>query len=256
MRRSTITRRWLVNNLGVISLLLFAVVIGGTLFVRSYYYSSARQYLTSRMNMVSSILQRSYNDPATSFSSELRSIVTNWSEKDKAELMVVNSKGAVGLTSSGFVPEATLDGMDDYTQAVTRGTSGYYTGKISSGEHIMAVCVLLPSNESGYSAIRLVSSLSEIDRHISTITLMLIAVCIAILFLMFFSGLYFIKSIVIPVRQIGSTARRYAMGDFSVRITKKNDDEIGELCDTVNHMASELALSEQMKNDFISSVSH
>ena len=46
------------------------------------------------------------------------------------------------------------------------------------------------------------------------------------------------------------------MGDFSVRITKKNDDEIGELCDTVNHMASELALSEQMKNDFISSVSH
>lgn len=256
MRRSTITKRWLVNNLGVISLLLFAVVIGGTLFVRSYYYSSARQYLTSRMNMISSILQRSYNDPATSFSAELRTIVTNWSEKDKTELMVVNSKGSVGLTSSGFVPEETLDSMDDYIQAVARGTSGYYTGKISSGEHIMAVCVLLPNSESGYSAIRLVSSLSEIDRHIYTITLMLVAVCLAILFLMFFSGLYFIKSIVIPVRQIGSTARRYAMGDFSVRITKKNDDEIGELCDTVNHMASELALSEQMKNDFISSVSH
>lgn len=208
------------------------------------------------MNMISSILQRSYNDPATSFSAELRSIVTNWSEKDKTELMVVNSRGSVGLTSSGFVPEETLDSMDDYTQAVARGTSGYYTGKISSGEHIMAVCVLLPNSESGYSAIRLVSSLSEIDRHIYTITLMLVAVCLAILFLMFFSGLYFIKSIVIPVRQIGSTARRYAMGDFSVRITKKNDDEIGELCDTVNHMASELALSEQMKNDFISSVSH
>lgn len=256
MRRSTITKRWLVNNLGVISLLLSAVVIGGTLFVRSYYYSSARQYLTSRMNMISSILQRSYNDPATSFSAELRTIVTNWSEKDKTEFMAVNSRGSVGLTSSGFVPAETLDSMDDYTQAVTRGTSGYYTGKISSGEHIMAVCVLLPSNDSGYSAIRLVSSLSEIDRHIYTITLMLVAVCLAILFLMFFSGLYFIKSIVIPVRQIGSTARRYAMGDFSVRITKKNDDEIGELCDIVNHMASELALSEQMKNEFISSVSH
>ena len=160
MRRSTITKRWLVNNLGVISLLLFAVVIGGTLFVRSYYYSSARQYLTSRMNMISSILQRSYNDPATSFSAELRTIVTNWSEKDKTELMVVNSKGSVGLTSSGFVPEETLDSMDDYIQAVARGTSGYYTGKISSGEHIMAVCVLLPNSESGYSAIRLVSSLS------------------------------------------------------------------------------------------------
>lgn len=256
MRRAAITRRWLVNNLGVISIMLFAVVIGGTLFVRSYYYNSARQYLTSRMNMVSSILQRSYNDPATSFSSEVRSVVVNWSEKDKIELMVVSTRGTVGLTSSGFVPSETLESMLDYTQAASGGASGYYTGKTSSGERIMSVCVMLPDNEAGFAAIRLVSSLEKIDRQVSAIAIVLVTICLAILFLMFLSGLYFVKSIVIPVRQIGSTARRYAMGDFSVRITKKNDDEIGELCDIVNHMASELALSESMKNEFISSVSH
>ena len=256
MRRLTITRRWLVNNLGAVSAMLFALVIVGILFVRSYYYSAARQYLTSRMNMVSSILQRSYNDPSTSFSSEIRSIAVNWSEKDKTEIMVVGNKENIALTSSGFVPSETLDSMTDYTQAVSNGASGYYTGKTTSGENIMAVCVLLPENDSGYSAIRLVSSLEAVDRHISVIALVLAAVCFAILLLMILSGLYFVKSIVIPVRQIGSTARRYAMGDFSVRITKKNDDEIGELCDIVNHMASELALSESMKNEFISSVSH
>lgn len=115
---------------------------------------------------------------------------------------------------------------------------------------------MLPDNDLGYSAVRLVSSMEKIDRSISVIALIFIVICLAILILMFASGLYFVKSIVIPVRQIGSTARRYAVGDFSVRITKKNDDEIGELCDIVNHMASELELSEQMKNDFISSVSH
>lgn len=256
MHKATITRRWLVNNLGVISIMLFAIVIGGTLFVRSYYYSTARQYLTSRMNMLSSILQRSYNDPSASFSSEVRSVVVNWSEKDKIELMVVSSKGTVGLTSSGFVPAETLDNMGDYTQAAAGGSSGYYTGKISSGEHIMAVCVMLPANDAGYAAIRLVSSLEGIDRQVSSTAFTLIVICLSILFLMFISGLYFVKSIVIPVRQIGSTARRYAMGDFSVRISKKNDDEIGELCDIVNHMASELALAESMKNEFISSVSH
>ncbi|MDE6133551.1 MAG: HAMP domain-containing histidine kinase, partial [Oscillospiraceae bacterium] len=113
-----------------------------------------------------------------------------------------------------------------------------------------------PDNDLGYSAVRLVSSMEQIDRSVSVITMIFIIICLAILILMFSSGLYFIKSIVIPVRQIGTTARRYAVGDFSVRITKKNDDEIGELCDIVNHMASELELSEQMKNDFISSVSH
>ncbi|MDE7290161.1 MAG: sensor histidine kinase, partial [Oscillospiraceae bacterium] len=95
MRRVTITRRWLVNNLGVISIMLFAVVISGTVFVRSYYYGTARQYLTSRINMISSILQRSYNDPAASFSAEVRSIVENWSEKDKMELMVVDGRGRI-----------------------------------------------------------------------------------------------------------------------------------------------------------------
>lgn len=256
MRRVTITRRWLVNNLGVISIMLFAVVISGTVFVRSYYYGSARQYLTSRINMISSILQRSYNDPAASFSAEVRSVVENWSEKEKMELMVVDSGGRIGLTSSGFVPMESLDSMEDFSQAFSSGTSGYYTGKTSNGENIMAVCLMLPDNDLGYSAVRLVSSMERIDRSVSVITLIFIVICFAILILMFASGLYFIKSIVIPVRQIGSTARRYAVGDFSVRITKKNDDEIGELCDIVNHMASELELSEQMKNDFISSVSH
>lgn len=236
--------------------MLFAVVISGTVFVRSYYYGTARQYLTSRINMISSILQRSYNDPAASFSAEVRSIVENWSEKDKMELMVVDGRGRIGLTSSGFVPEESLDDMEDFSQALSSGTSGYYTGKISSGENIMAVCLMLPDNDLGYSAVRLVSSMEKIDRSVSVIALIFIVICLAILILMFASGLYFVKSIVIPVRQIGSTARRYAVGDFSVRITKKNDDEIGELCDIVNHMASELELSEQMKNDFISSVSH
>ncbi|MBP0963213.1 MAG: HAMP domain-containing histidine kinase, partial [Oscillospiraceae bacterium] len=40
------------------------------------------------------------------------------------------------------------------------------------------------------------------------------------------------------------------------RLTKTNNDEIGELCDTINYMAEELSATEQMKNDFISSVSH
>lgn len=256
MSRFTITRRWLVNNLGVISAMLFAVVIGGILFVRSYYYSAARQYLTSRMNMVSSILQRSYNDPSTSFSSEIRSVAVNWSEKDKTEIMVVGNRENIALTSSGFIPSEDLDEMADYAQAVSNGANGYYTGRISTGEHIMAVCVLLPDNDSGYSAIRLVSSLEAVDRHIAAIAVILAVICLAVLLMMILSGSYFVRSIVIPVRQIGSTARRYAMGDFSVRITKKNDDEIGELCDIVNHMASELALAESMKNEFISSVSH
>ncbi|MEG1850138.1 MAG: HAMP domain-containing sensor histidine kinase, partial [Oscillospiraceae bacterium] len=45
-------------------------------------------------------------------------------------------------------------------------------------------------------------------------------------------------------------------GDYNTRLEKKNDDEIGDLCETINDMAEELATTEKMKNEFISSVSH
>ncbi len=244
----------MINNIGMIFLVLAAVVLAGTILLRSFYYNSAKQYLSSKMNMVSSILQNSYNDPSTSFSSEVRSVVENWSDRDHSELMIINSQGNAELTSSGFIPNVE-DNMEDYRKAL-EGSSGYYTGKISSGEKIMAMSILLPENNAGYSAVRVVSSMKRIDSRIMISTLAVIAVCIAILAMTFFSGMYFVKSIVLPVRQIGATARRYAEGDFSVRIKKKNNDEIGELCDIINHMAEELANSENMKNEFISSVSH
>ena len=41
-----------------------------------------------------------------------------------------------------------------------------------------------------------------------------------------------------------------------MRLHKVYDDEIGDLCDTINHMSEEISRAERMKNDFISSVSH
>jgi len=96
-----------------------------------------------------------------------------------------------------------------------------------------------------------------VDSQIYAITLSIGAFSIAVLFLLLFLGLYFIRSIVSPLRQIGNTAKRFARGDFSVRINQtKHEDEIGELCRVFNDMADELENAEDLKNDFISSVSH
>ena len=81
-------------------------------------------------------------------------------------------------------------------------------------------------------------------------------ICIAIIFFVVVSGSFFINSIVIPVGQIGEAAKKIAEGDFNARLEKKTDDEIGDLCETINYMADELGATERMKNDFISSVSH
>lgn len=255
MRRTTITQRWIVNSLGVIFIALLGLTVAASVFIKNYYYSAAKQYMVSRMNMVSSMLQSAYNNSTVRFSSEIRNMVEKWSEREKIELMVINLKGEVELTSSGFLPSFNAY-MYDYIEAAESGAGGYSVERLPTGERVMAVCILTPKNANGYNAVRVVSSLEAVDRQIYTLVSALIIISIMILAFMFFSGSYFIKSIVIPVRQIGNTARHYAAGDFSVRIPKKTEDEIGQLCDTINNMAKELSIAEKMKNDFISSVSH
>ena len=83
------------------------------------------------------------------------------------------------------------------------------------------------------------------------------AIGIVFFFTVCLSGYFFIRSIITPIRKIGATAEQIALGDFDARIEVSNQkDEIGRLCDTINYMAGELASTEKMKNEFISSVSH
>ena len=205
--------------------------------------------------MISGMLSQYYADNPASFTSEVRSIVENWSEKNKMELMTVSGSGQVSMTSSGFAP--TFDVLtQDYYDALDSGSSGTFTGRLPSGEKVIAISIVTPDTAGEFSVIRLVASTERVDRHIAALIIIAAVICGAILSLMMFSGMYFVKSIVIPVRQLGATARRYARGDFSVRIPVQSDDEIGELCDIVNKMADELSQSEAMRNEFISGVSH
>ncbi len=255
MRKASITQRWLFNSLGVILIVLTAVLISVSVFIKAYYYNGTRQYMTTKMNNISGMLQQYYSDNSASFGNEVHAMIENWSDQDKLEFMTLNSDGEITMTSSGFDISPDII-TQDYYDAVESGVSGYFSGKAPSGEYIMAVTVTTPDPTGQYSAVRLVTSLERINKYIAGYIIAVASICLAIVVLMFVSGMYFVKSIVMPVRQLGNTAKRYARGDFSVRIEKKNDDELGELCDIINHMAEELAVSEAMKNDFISSVSH
>ncbi|MDD6848380.1 MAG: HAMP domain-containing sensor histidine kinase, partial [Oscillospiraceae bacterium] len=99
-------------------------------------------------------------------------------------------------------------------------------------------------------------SMTEINNQIYLLSAIFIGVGIIIMTLVVLFGLYFIRSIVSPVRDLSETANKIAHGDFSTKIEKKYDDEIGDLCDAITDMAKDLEATEQMKNDFISRVSH
>jgi signal transduction histidine kinase len=89
---------------------------------------------------------------------------------------------------------------------------------------------------------------------------LLISLCVVAATLLFSiaSGLYFVRSIVVPLGQVERTAADIAQGRRDVRLpeTGNRRDEMDRLRRTINRMAEGLAETEQMKNEFISSVSH
>ena len=257
MAFKSIAQRWFINSFAVIFIILLAIVTGSGFVIHNFYYSSVRQSLKYRANSVSStVLQYSENASNNSFYTSMRDYVESFPDKDFVELMAIDPYGNVSITSSGFSYQK-KDRMPDYNEALSAADgTGYYVGELSNGQKIMAVTQMVSVVNSEISAMRFVVSLENVDALILQLIVGISIVAAAVLALVLISGLLFVKSIVRPLRDIGTAARQIAGGDFKSRIQKVSDDEVGELCETINFMADELENSENMKNEFISSVSH
>ena len=250
-----LTRRWLYNSFAVILAIVITLVLASAALIRAYYYNNVEQAMMSQANYVDSLLVSYSEDSSVDFYTQMRRTVESFDLKESMELMAIGPQGQVLVTSSGFEPEDSLY-MPDYDDAVSQSLPvGQYVGSLN-GEKVMALSVMTEADSSEVQAMRYVVSLTLVDRQIVKIIALITVVGMAILMFVIYSSSYFISSIVNPVGRIGETARRIAQGDLTARLTKTNDDEIGELCETINYMAEELAATEQMKNEFISSVSH
>lgn len=67
---------------------------------------------------------------------------------------------------------------------------------------------------------------------------------------------YLSKRFTAPLREMNRVALHMARGQFDQRVEIKTRDELGELGETFNYMAQELAGLDQMRKDFVANVSH
>lgn len=176
--------------------------------------------------------------------------------KDKIEVQVIAKNGSVIVSTTGFQPND--DVSAEYQKAVASSSGrSIIRSKNSGGEHIMSGTHIIYGNKGEVlGAYRWISTLKNANKSINIIISIIILLYLSVLGLCALSGFFFMKSIVAHLREMGNTARKIAGGDFKARIEVKQHDEIGELSETINYMASELENAETMKNDFISSVSH
>ncbi len=59
-----------------------------------------------------------------------------------------------------------------------------------------------------------------------------------------------------PLRQMSNATKSYAQGDFSKRVNVRGSDELAELCQSFNQMATALSVLESSRRSFVANVSH
>ncbi|MBE6995070.1 MAG: HAMP domain-containing histidine kinase [Ruminococcaceae bacterium] len=252
-----IKRRWLVNNLSIIAVLVLLIFAISSTALGQYYTNSVRSSLQNRAAATSRIVNRYMAESYDAFYYYAGNLVNDFSDKDKIEMQVIDRYGRVMFSSTGlsagFVPTA-----DDVSQAMNTGSIATFSGDdLLTGEHIMAVTApVFTENSSFIGGVRYVTSLRLLDKQLTELNVILFFVTLLVIVLIVITNQFFIRSIVNPVLQINELARRIAHGQYGARLDVAFDDEIGELCTTINNMSTEIARMEKVKNDFISSVSH
>ena len=253
-----VSRRWMVNTTGVVFFILVVSITTLSLMVQSSTYNGIELSLAGRADeLLNWLFINAGQSSSSSFSGIVRDYIEDFQDKNNMEIMALDQNGRVFITSTGFEPDQDQK-MPDYEAALRNSSgAGKWVGHLDTGEKAMAITRVVRDENGGLvGSVRYLVSMERADQQISVVILILVAAGLFIMLLLTLSGAYFIRSIVVPVRQLSQSARQIAQGDFGVRIEKAKDDEIGQLVAAINDMAGELGAAEQLKNDFISSVSH
>ena len=250
-----IRKRWMLNSISAVLLIVLFAVAAFSAAITSYFYSTMSIGLNSRITSAlpyfSSVKSRSeYYQSASNY-------VQNFTEKNRLELQI-NPSGSIYESTNDLTISGSYPNTPDVTGAIEERKQSSWSGTAPvTGERIMSVSAPIVSrNGTLIGVIRMVTSLSRADIQVVKIVAAALAVGATIVLLVYFSNLYFVRSIVEPVTAVTDTAKRIAAGSYGIQMEKKYDDEVGDLIDAVNDMSMKIKQSEKMKSEFISSVSH
>ncbi|MBE6916021.1 MAG: HAMP domain-containing histidine kinase [Ruminococcaceae bacterium] len=251
-----IQRRWIVNNLSYIVLVVVLAVVIYSVGMVNYYYNNVRENMIGR----AIINARYFNESITNYDTfyqNARRQTLEYAVDRQVERQTLTTDGRVLFSYSGL-PAGMMPGTPDIDRAVSENETQNYIGKDPiTGERILSVSSpITVGGTQVVGVLRYVTSLKLIDRELVVQSGMVALLGLSIILFLLITNAYFIRSIVTPLREITDITKQITKGGYGVRIEKKYEDEIGELCTSINEMSSEISRAEKMKNEFISSVSH
>ena len=252
-----IRQRWMLNTLIPIIVLVVIIAVAATFFIVNYYYTSVRTGIEFKAKAAADFVSSYMAETSASYYDTAYEYIQTYEDANKLELQFVNSSGRVTLSSysmrAGLTP-----GTDDIVEALGTGKMSSWRGFASgTEEHVLAVTApMVYANGQVIGALRYVTSLAVVDREITKSIALVVLIGLIIVALVVLIGMFFIRSLVVPIREITRVTKRIAGGSYGVQITMAYRDEIGTMVDAINEMSTKVSQAEKSQTEFISSVSH
>ena len=255
LRIQGLRKRWILNSVGPVVLILVLAAILASATVANNYYGSARSTLEAKAKAGADYFN-SYSMSSYSEYYRNASLYAASFDSTRIELQFLNLYGRVDNSTQG-VAAGTAPQTPELARALESGSIEVFSGKDPvTGESVMAVTTPLKFNGSTVAFMRYVTATRQIDHQILLTILIISAIIAGVICLVLISSLLFINSVVAPVAEVTDAAKRISGGSYGIQLPNPYTDEMGELVDNINDMSLKISQSEKIQTEFISSVSH
>lgn len=221
--------------------------------VKENYYKNLEDNMFNQIKVSSDLYLRYFSD--TSLTENVLNNVDTFWKQTSAQVQIIDTSGNVLMDSIGVPPE-NLAQMEDVKKALN-GQKGRWIGNVNyDNSRVMTIAYPLKSGSTIAGALRFTSSLREVNREIREIAIVFIGIGLLVILISGIMSIFLSNTIVEPLKEVTLVAEKMASGDYKIKSSKRYDDEVGKLSDTLNYMAEEIQKEDQLKNEFISSMSH
>jgi len=185
-----------------------------------------------------------------------------WIIDENAQTITMNNKGkSENSVNYKELPEDSIELINEVYQGltITKENSNFLFDEPT----ITIGTPIYDNNANIVAALLLHVNISTInDTVYQGLKLLIIIIGLALLITIVLS-IIFARSFTLPLKKITSTTKKIANGDYLVKTNVETKDEIGELADNIDLLASKLEnarldsiASEQLRKDYISNISH
>lgn len=250
-------KRWLLNTVGVIFLLGLVCVIIITAVFGAYYYNSMLSDMRYRAKTTTDFFAEYINLSYKEYYQTCINYANSFDGKNKPELQFIDRNNRLVASSYGVWPGQTPHTTDIQDAISLREISSFSGKDPTTGERILAVSSpMIYSNGEVIGVLRFVTGTTMVDLQILKVLFSSSLILAGVIIVVFLTGNYFIRSILIPVGEITEKAKRISSGSYGIQIQTHYDDEVGELAQTINDLSLQINQNEKIQRDFISSLSH